>query len=262
MIKKIIWYTVGIIFVLGLSFFAYGFKNAISIGNAINKEPNNIATTEEEKIDAFEADSVLVIGDSLARGTGDLTGKGFAGYVVEGLEKEKGADIPYYNIAIEGLKTQMLLSQVKEPKMAEGIRHAGIILISIGGNDLRAMAKTQSEERLSSFNESMRIFLDQLDQILRVIRLENEKAMIVFLGLYNLDYSATNAINSEYLLEWNHATQKLIESYEFTVFTPTYDLFKLNLEDYISPDGLHPNTKGHAAIGERILINLTSLSYF
>lgn len=254
--KKWIWYTVSTIFILGISIFAYGFGQAISIGIEVNQAPGIVQPAPEMTVEPQMVDGVLAMGDSLARGTGDETGEGFVGYVVRGLESSNGEPLPLYNIAVEGLGTQALLSQINDPQTREGIRSSSLILISIGGNDLRAIERVESTQRSQYFKDALDIYIGQLGEIIGIIRAENKGAPIVFIGLYNLDYSPSNQERSEYLIEWNQSTQKVLESFEGTLFTPTYDLFKLNLEDYISADGLHPNSKGYAAIGDRILRNL------
>lgn len=39
-------------------------------------------------------------------------------------------------------------------------------------------------------------------------------------------------------------------------FIPTYDLFKYNLQDYLSADNFHPNSTGYQAISNRIIESL------
>lgn len=254
--KKWIWYTVNIIFIMGIILFAYGFGQAMSIGIEVNKAPEIVLTETEVTVEAQMVDAVLALGDSLARGTGDETGEGFVGHVIKGIETAQGEPVPSYNIAVEGLKVKALLSQIKDPKTLEGIRNSSLILISIGGNDLRAIVREVSEQKSQNFKETLESYISQLEEILSIIRIENSEVPIVFIGLYNLDYSLSNLEDSGYLIEWNQTTQKLIESFEGTLFTPTYDLFKLNLDAYISADGLHPNSEGYAAIGDRILKNM------
>ncbi len=253
--KKLIWFTVAAIFIVGLSFSIYGFAKALTIGIAVNQTPTVMQEITEASSEPATIETVLAMGDSLARGTGDLTGMGFAGHVVAGLNGEGGAAI-LFNIAEEGLRTSMLLSQVKEPETAEGIRRADLILISIGGNDIRPIEDVESGLKPRYFDDALNAFTDQLDETLHIIREENGDAFIVFIGLYNLDYSASNAENTGYLLEWNCAVQRLVASFEKSLFIPTYDLFQLNASAYLSADGLHPNAEGHAAIGDRILKNI------
>ncbi len=254
--KKWIWYTVSTVFILGIILFAYGFGQAVSIGIEINQAPETNQTIIETPVEPEVVDAVLVMGDSLARGTGDPTGEGFAGHVIKGLEAVAEEPVTLYNIAVEGLRTQALLSQVTDPQTLEGIRGSNLIMISIGGNDIRAIERIESDQKSQYFRDALDKYLVQLGEILSTIRAENASAQLVFIGLYNLDYSPSNREQSGYLIEWNQATQKLLESFEGTLFTPTYDLFKLNLESYISADGLHPNSEGYAAIGDRILKNL------
>ncbi|WP_422486139.1 GDSL-type esterase/lipase family protein [Gudongella sp. DL1XJH-153] len=260
--KKMIWLTISIISILGLVIFAYGFGQSIKIGIEVNQAPEEPQLVMENSPEPLDVKSILAMGDSLARGTGDINGQGFVGLIAAAISDARGEPVPLFNISMEGLRTSMLLSQINEPNTIDGIRSANLILISIGGNDIRSIEEVDSAQKSQYYQETLETYTSQLKEVLTKIRAENKDAFIVFLGLYNLNYNDSNAENSSWLIEWNHSTQKLVESFENTIFTPTYDLFKLNSELFISADGLHPNSEGHKAIADRILKNINYGTFF
>ncbi len=208
-----------------------------------------------------EAIQIVVIGDSIARGTGDVTGKG----VTDGLENyfvNRGQDTLITNIAVDGLKSIELKEQLTDGTIPDLISSADIIVLSIGGNDMQALVG--GEESLldfSLFGETQAEYLNHLQQIIETIRGYNPNSYILFIGLYDpidddlLDMLSTSP-DIEYLenlQEWNYQTQKVIDQDPFGLFVPTYDLFKWNLNKYISYDRFHPSSEGYRAISDRLV---------
>lgn len=263
--RKIVWSSILFLFFIGLTGFFMGFYNALSIGIAATQpsdsarsmtveEPSDIS--REAKIPASEGVQIAVFGDSLARGTGDPSGEGFAERVAQGLEARMNEPVDLFNVAVEGMRSDALVSQMADELAIQGIVNARIVMVSIGGNDLRAVARMPLVQQEQAFEESLRGYLANLNQILQQLRSVNEEALILFIGLYHLDYSNPNDRESAYLLEWNAETQRVLEGDVNAQLIPTYDLFQFKLEQYLSPDGLHPGPAGYEAIAERILGNL------
>lgn len=260
MSKKIIWYSIVLLFVLGFGVFAGGFYKAFEVGA---KEIEDIPIAKEERDKskevikgntepAEENIEFFVLGDSLARGTGDKSKKGFVGNVVELLRSTINGDINLNNVAVEGMKSEELVKQLGDNKIKEGIKEADIIFISIGGNDLRGIQRVELGKRDEAYKEISKEYMENLGKIMGSIREVNSNSIVLFLGLYNLDYNNEEILNTEKLMEWNFKTQKLIEQDKRAIYVPSYDLFKLNFERFMSPDGLHPNGLGYKAIGERM----------
>ena len=81
--------------------------------------------------------TVLALGDSLTRGTGDETGQGYVGIVTEQLKEElvpRGVTV--YNLGINGQDSSQLLQQLGQKNIIRQVKEADIILMTIGGNDL------------------------------------------------------------------------------------------------------------------------------
>jgi lysophospholipase L1-like esterase len=57
--------------------------------------------------------------------------------------------------------------------------------------------------------------------------------------------------------EWNFASAETAANYQKTVVVPTFDLFELNVNDYLYSDQFHPNSQGYKLIGERLATLIT-----
>ncbi|HEY1435428.1 MAG TPA: GDSL-type esterase/lipase family protein, partial [Thermoanaerobaculia bacterium] len=77
---------------------------------------------------------ILVVGDSLAKGTGDESGKGFGVNVLEAFKKKGPAEIT--NLAVNGMESPEILAIVESPNVRNLAARADLILVSAGGNDL------------------------------------------------------------------------------------------------------------------------------
>ena len=257
--KTWLWYSIIILFFIGLTGFFFGFGNAFLIGaevtqpQAVDEEMSDTPEVLPE-IHAEGDFQVVALGDSLARGTGDPDG-GFVERLVQGMEEEQGVSVDLYNFSNEGMRSGELLEQITEPLLNQALADARYTVISIGGNDLRDIRNMPIESQDQAFEDQLEAYIDNLEKILEQIRQTNSDGMIIFIGLYNLQDDRYHEREVTYLLEWSHQTQQLLTQYGSTLFVPTRDLFQLNYQQFISFDGLHPNEEGHRAIARRILEN-------
>ena len=77
---------------------------------------------------------ILVLGDSLAKGTGDETGKGFAVGVLEAFRKNGPAELT--NLGVNGMESPEVLAVANTSNVRALAKAASLILLSAGGNDL------------------------------------------------------------------------------------------------------------------------------
>jgi lysophospholipase L1-like esterase len=250
MYKNILWYVIIVIALISLVFFVRGFYKAMlfTIGsvNSADMQSPEFKESQVEEIKNENNHRVLIIGDSIAKGTGDEKVKGIGGYLPELLKNYTPKNVVVENFGIDGLKSAELLELVNSGKLDDKIVSSDFIIISIGGNDIRQIQNLKDIAREESFNQKQEEFLVSLEGITKKIRSMTKDSIVVFIGLYD-PYSQLNE-NARLLTTWNYNAQLIIESDEKALFISTYDLFKFNLDRFIAPDRLHPNGMGYHTI--------------
>ena len=203
---------------------------------------------------------LLVLGDSLARGTGDETGKGFAADVVEALKKRSPLDVA--NVAVNGAESSDVLSGLDSENVRRLAASADWILLSVGGNDLshalpREAAMTSSP--LEEIGAARARYASNLRQILSRLRESNPRAPVYVVGLYDPfgGEGPQARIGASVILSWNALIEETALSFPKVFVVPTFDLF-YGRPDRLAVDRFHPNSKGHQAIADRILQLLPS----
>ncbi|MCM3040050.1 GDSL-type esterase/lipase family protein [Paenibacillus motobuensis] len=202
---------------------------------------------------------ITAIGDSLAKGTGDDTGNGFARRTVQLLTKQGKSSKLVNNLGINGLTTKALLPTLDEPGVQYGLKQAGIIILSIGGNDLFAGAQSyQSSGELpteAEMNAAVKTSGENFKKIVSKLKQINPDAQLVYVGLYNpfADLKDVKEAGDQAVANWNLNVLDTMNQYSGTIVIPTYDLFTSNLDRYLSGDHFHPNGDGYQRIAERIV---------
>ncbi len=264
-IKKAIWPITLVSVIIALPFFIFGIFQSFEVTRGANDmetitqgentegEDTPEESSQEEEEASGEGYRFLTLGDSLARGTGDEENLGFAGRTVEKIEQALEVPVSHENYSLEGLRLSAMIEQLNDERLQEEIQEADMIMISIGGNDARDLRGITHNERTEVIREMEDGYRKDLDEIIRGIREENSEALVVFLGLYNLDYSEENLDETELLLGWNAITYQRIEKEKDFVWIPTYDLFQFQLAEVLSLDQLHPNGSGYEKIANRIV---------
>ncbi|HZK53430.1 MAG TPA: GDSL-type esterase/lipase family protein [Desulfosporosinus sp.] len=259
MLKKSMWYTILTIASVGFIVLAIGFYQAIMVTTAVNPQPNPTAEVPQTIPDSTQLPSknsnlfkVLILGDSVAKGTGDEKGKGFASYLPDYFKNSTSKDIVVENAGIDGLESTGLLEQLQSQNLDKPLADSDFILVSIGGNDVRSILSLNNLAKEDQFKVRQDSYLANLEQSIKAIRKASPNSFVIFIGLYN-PYEKVNDVEDIRLLNaWNYDTQQLIEQAGQGIFIPTSDLLKFNLGRYISKDGLHPNSAGYQAISNRI----------
>ncbi|NYV68199.1 GDSL family lipase [Bacillus obstructivus] len=221
---------------------------------------NQIPTKSVPEVKDNQHLNITALGDSLTRGTGDPEGKGYIGYMIDELKDKTKQKILLTNSAIKGQTSSQLLNQLGQTEIQRQIKNADLILLTIGGNDL-----FQGGEALLELNGEMDVqsekpYLKNLKQIYTKLRSLNKHATIFHIGLYNPFIEMEESKQtSEYVRQWNFASAELAANYQKIVYVPTFDLFELNVNDYLFSDKFHPNEAGYQLIGERVasLINFS-----
>jgi lysophospholipase L1-like esterase len=197
--------------------------------------------------------TLIALGDSLTRGTGDESGKGYVGLVVEDLEKRFKSKPLVHNLGIKGQVSKELVQQVKQNEVKRQLRTADVILITIGGNDLFQQGKTIVDFDPKATAQLQEKYLKNLNQVLKEISKANDSATIFMIGLYNPFIEMEEDFDTNRIVrDWNNETAEVVAAYKNAVFVPTFDLFQLSVNEYLYSDKFHPNKEGYRLIADRV----------
>lgn len=256
MLKKTIWYILLLISIIVTLMFMSGFASSIAITTASKKSVQ--VSPVPAKVVNLDPNyyNILVLGDSLAKGTGDEKGKGFAGYFSDSWGSKISKEIKVTNIAINGDVSTGLLNVVKTAETLSYIKSSKIIFISIGGNEITKFKGTDITLATTEIKNTQDKYLNNLMEIYKLIRTNNSSSMVIFIGLYNPFGKEITADKINFLNEWNYRSEQVVEADGNSVFIPTYDLFKYNLDNYLTIDNFHPNSAGYEAISNSVLETL------
>lgn len=203
----------------------------------------------------------IIIGDSITYGIGDFENCGWATmfkkYIVNKDDSKECTN--YVHIAgFPGARSNDILDKINS--ILQLFKHEefeNIVLLSIGINDTQEFNGTQRNS-LEKYKENIiKIAKSVIESnckliILGLTRIESDEK---FFWKPNKYYD--NEIISEYdrdlklILEYDTELENICKSNKIN-YIPMQDI--LQKEDFI--DGLHPNTKGHRKIFERIIERL------
>ena len=197
---------------------------------------------------------ILVVGDSLAKGTGDESGKGFAVGVLDAYRKKGKAEIT--NLAVNGMESPEIREVVESPNVKGLAARANLILVSAGGNDLShgATRGAAPTDVVSAVAASRERYAKNLRGILVALRDANPDARICVLGLYDPfgDDRAGGRLGASVVLQWNALIAEIVLGFPNVVVIPTFDLFQ-GRPDRLSADRYHPNAAAYEEIAKRVL---------
>ncbi|OWR31551.1 lysophospholipase [Saccharibacillus sp. O23] len=216
--------------------------------------------TEREPSPEDGSYRIVAIGDSLAKGTGDTTGQGFARRAAAGLEEAGRKPVHFLNnLGINGMTTQELLDELKQPGVQYVLKEANVILLSIGANDLfqggAALQTGADAPNTAALEQALPGTEERLGRALDELRKINPTAEIVYIGLYNPfgDIESLREEGDRGIVEWNAKAASLIVERDGMTLTPTFDLFQRDPGAYLSFDHFHPNSAGYERIARRIV---------
>ncbi|MZP30000.1 GDSL family lipase [Heliobacterium undosum] len=223
------------------------------LGNGFLEKNMNTDTSRFEKTNADKAPFVIVaMGDSLTKGTGDSSGKGYVGYLVDRIQESANRRVALSNIAVNGEKSGQLLGKLKHPSVRKQVEAADVIVMTIGANDLLT-GETIKNINFAQLQKNKAEYVRNLRAILSHIRSQNTKANIFYLGLYNPFSNVENAaLTSSVIQNWNATSARVCAGFPKTAFVPTFDLFSAMVKNYLSNDMFHPNARGYRLMAERL----------
>ena len=248
--------------------FAVGFVLALrgSLGEPLGEPPPPPREAVVPPAPGRGAVRILVLGDSLAKGTGDETGKGFAVRVLESFKAKGPAELT--NLAVNGMETPEVLAVAETPNVRALARSASLILLSAGGNDLSHGATSYDSrgggpspaDLPGAVAAARERYVAGLRRILEILREENASAPILLMGLYDPfdsrqagdTASGAARLGASVVLQWNTLAQETALSFPGVTVVPTFDLFQ-GRPDRLSADHYHPNGDAYGEIAKRML---------
>ena len=129
---------------------------------------------------------LLVLGDSLARGTGDETGRGFAQDVQDAMKK--GGPTEIANLSVNGAESSELRELCAGANVRSLAASADVILVSIGGNDLSHAVPRGPEPSVRTLEDvttARTRYAENLRAIVGDLRRGNASARVLLLELYD-----------------------------------------------------------------------------
>ncbi|HZG78161.1 MAG TPA: GDSL-type esterase/lipase family protein [Paenibacillus sp.] len=248
-----LWRGIAAVSVTFALLFACGFAYAVKTVLAPSGSIVPIADEAEDAPLAREASvEIVALGDSLTFGYGDSTGRGYVGRLRELLEERTG--VPTHivgNFAANGYTTLQVLADLNEREgIAEALRRADLVVMTVGGNDLLRLG---DEIDVEAFRENIPETQANIREILVTIRDITPEAPIYYIGLYNPFIEYTDIEGTSLAVQaWNAAAFETLNAMDDATFVPTFDLFQRGVDRFLASDRYHPNDEGYARIAERL----------
>lgn len=171
----------------------------------------------------------VAIGDSLTEGVGDQTNQGgFIPLLSNAISEISDVNVVSQNFGVAGnTSTQIYKRMTKEKKIQSAIKKADMITITVGGNDVMKVIRTQLTNLTeNSFEKPAQTYQKQLTEIFDFIRDNNPNAQVYVLGIYNPFYLNFPDITEmqDIINHWNQTTQETIAQQKQMYFVPINDL--------------------------------------
>ncbi|OHA14732.1 MAG: hypothetical protein A3G49_03280 [Candidatus Sungbacteria bacterium RIFCSPLOWO2_12_FULL_41_11] len=194
--------------------------------------------------------NILIFGDSITWGAYDPEQGGWATRLRNYFE-EKDNDTDVYNLGISGDTTAALLNRIEIEAKS---REPNLIIFAIVINDAQFIHST------NGLRVSLDEFQQNLAKLLSIAKKFTDK--VVFVGLAAVDESKTTpcpwkpdkSYYNENIERLDNAIKKFCEDNKLK-FIPMKNV--VGNDDLI--DGLHPNTKGHIKIFNRMKSEVESI---
>lgn len=200
---------------------------------------------------------ILCFGDSITLGEKDIDGGGWADrlkrYYFEQSIDSQTQKVSVYNLGVAGETTDGLVSRFDTELRARSIKGQSLVVIfAYGANDI-VMHPHKKDKNIVPDH----YFIRNLTQCIELAK--ESKAEILLLNLLPIADSIEGRINQHGKLRfdqdiqmYNHSIKKLSQE----MSSDSLDLYAFFIEnskeEYLSSDGVHPNSKGHQLIYQKV----------
>lgn len=185
--------------------------------------------------------TLCVFGDSIVVGSDDREAGGWVARLR--LDLNARGKIGVYNLGVDGDRCEQLLRRLGGEAAA---RNAGVIVISIGANDLGWHGTGGTD---------IALFRERYDRILA--EAERFTQRILVLGLLGVDEgNDSHGVRNEQVVAFNVVIEELAREHQAEFL----NLFRALIPaDFV--DGLHPNASGHSKLAPLIGQELERLGW-
>ncbi|MEK4029532.1 MULTISPECIES: GDSL-type esterase/lipase family protein [Bacillaceae] len=201
----------------------------------------------------------LAIGDSIIAGFGSENEESFVDYFSRRFEEQTGKTVILENEGILGINSTNLNTLVQRGTFDDQIKKADLITINVGGNDiLETLYQGDYKNVVANFDSMRKTFTDNLKAISERIKKENPSATIVFLEMYNPlnpDHELYK-VADQLLPKWNVKIYEVARHYNHSIVLETTKVLNGHHLQYLSSDGVHPNSLGYEALSKQMLKQL------
>ncbi|KAB7704232.1 hypothetical protein F9802_18245 [Bacillus aerolatus] len=201
----------------------------------------------------------LAIGDSIITGIGSEEEESFVSHFSRQLQKQTGKSVELQNEGIPGINSTDLNALVQKGEFDEQIKQADLITINVGGNDiLEALYEGDYQSVIQNFDSMQSTFTQNLDAMSKAIKQANPDATIVFLEMYNplkQDHEYYS-LADQLLPKWNVKIYEIAHQLNHTIVLETTKVINSRHLQYLSADGVHPNSLGYQALSKQMLKQL------
>lgn len=236
-------------------------------GISNSKDNKKIAVTKMIKSKDIQ---YVALGDSLTQGVGDeLDKQGYVGRLEKEMKTWQGVkSVTVTNTAKRGRRSDQLIDQIQSGKIDDALKKADFITLTIGGNDLMKIVRTNiADLNKEAFDKKRPAFQQRYETIMQLIRERNPNAPVLLIGVYNplSIFTKQDSDMNTIISEWNADIRGFANNDEHAAFINIDDLFDSNDNLVYHTDFFHPNAKGYDLMTARIIktlheVNLNKLS--
>ncbi|WP_243673903.1 GDSL-type esterase/lipase family protein [Lentilactobacillus kisonensis] len=177
-----------------------------------------------------KAVKLVAVGDSLTQGVGDPKGRGGYTYLIREKVNQKNSHVKMAtaNFGISGETTDQIDHRVlTSTKLQRNLRHADVITMTTGGNDLLHFLKQNVmdsngrnlDDKLGQYHQD---YQKRVNRLFGNIRQLNHQAPIFVFGIYNPVYVYFPQVSfiSQAVAENNSVTQAVVRRQSHMYFIP------------------------------------------